>query len=202
MANTTIITTAEYKNLVNPSMTADRDTELQAAINAAAAWFRRVADWELEQTAYTLNLDGNDAIGPSHNVLLAPAKYRPVDHAGTPVTVTEDGTALTVATGYDASADVILVGVDRNERMELVKPNANWSRGYQNVAVTLTAGYASGSIPAEVKQVVIEVSRLFFNMPQMAGKQSKSSRAGARSFEKELSPQSQLYLQAVLEHVA
>lgn len=180
------------KSWINPGMDDSRDEELERLIDTAGAWVKRVADWEADEAAYTLSLDGNDAIGPQRNILLLPSKYRPVTHAATPVTVTEDGSALVVGTGYDTGDDVTLVGADDgNARLELVKQTTPWSSGYQNILVGFTAGYADADeTPFDLKQLVTEVAALMFRTPGWLGKATKSTRGGTLTFEKDLTPQS------------
>lgn len=176
------------KQWTNPKMDSSRDDELDRACLAATDWVKRATLWEVEQAAYTLNLDGNDAIGPRSNVLLVPPRYRPVDHAGTPVTITEDGSALTVTDVYDASKDVYLVGADQNRRLELIKPASPWSPGYANIQVALTAGYASGSVPKDIVRLATEVALLMFQAGNFVGKASRTGRGATISYEKDLSP--------------
>lgn len=177
------------KQWANPSMDSARDDELDRCCDAASDWVKRVANWEIEQASYTLYLNGVDAIGSGCNVLLVPAKYRPVIHSGaTLVTVTEDGSALSVAASYDTTKDVMLLGANFDTRLELAKPSSPWSRGYANVAVSFDAGYASGSVPEDVVQLATEVALLMFRSPNFAGKSSKTGRGGSVSFEKALTP--------------
>jgi len=191
------------KSWANPKMDDSRDEEIERLIDAAGAWVKRVADWEADEAAYTLNLDGRDAIGPGRNILLVPAKYRPVTHATTPVTVTEDGSALVVGTGYDTSDDVTLIGADDgNARLELVKRSSPWSNGYQNVAVGLTAGYADADeTPDDLKQLVTEVAVMMFRSPGWLGKATKSTRGGTLTFEKDLTPLSATLLTRLIEGI-
>lgn len=181
----------DLKRWANPSMDGQRDEELLRCADAATAWFKRVAQWEIESAAHTIYLDGNDAVGSVRNILHVPFKYRPVVHSGeTLVTVSEDGTSLTVGVGYDTDADVIVVNANVEDQCELVKPSTSWSSGYQNITATLTAGYAAASIPDDVTQLVMEATLLMFKSPAWIGKVSQTSQAGSISFEKELTPQS------------
>jgi len=178
------------KQWANPKMDSSRDDELDLACVAATAWVKRAALWEVEETAYTLNLDGCDAIGPSNNVLLVPPRYRPVTHSTTPVTITEDGAALSVTAAYDATKDVYLVGADRNARLELIKPASPWISGYANIQVAFTAGYAAADVPQDIVQLASEVALLMFRAGNFTGKASKTGRGGTISYEKDLSPAS------------
>ena len=191
------------KSWAAPKMDDSRDEELERLIDAAGAWVKRIGQWEADEAAYTLNLDGRDAIGPGRNVLLVPAKYRPVTHATTPVTVTEDDQSLTVGTGYNVTQDVTLVGTDDgNARLELVKRSSPWSGGYQNVVVALTAGYADAdAAPDDLKQLVTEVCVLLFRSPDWIGKATKSTRGGSMTFEKDLTPLSVDLLTRMIEGI-
>jgi len=190
----------DLKSWANPSMDSARDEELTRCVDAAAAWLKTVARWEIEQDEVTIYLDGHDAAGPHDNVLHVPFKYRPVVHSGeTLVTVEEDGSALTVGVGYDTSADVIVVNANEAEQCELVKPSSPWSRGYQNVKAVITAGYAAASIPEDVKQLAMEVSLLMFRSPAWIGKASQTAQAGTVTFQKDLTPQSAALLQRLME---
>jgi hypothetical protein len=154
-----------------------------------------------DETALTVYLDGQARIGPYNNILLLPVKYRPIVHTGSDlVTMTEDGSALNVGVGYDASANVILVGQNVNQRCELVKPLSHWSLGYQNVVVTVPkAGYAAGSIPSDIEQLATEIALLIFRSPSWIGKASKSTRGGSLTYAKDLTPQSVEVLADMIE---
>lgn len=185
-----LITKAEYKQWASPGMNTDRDDELDVLIDAAEEWIEDVADWKVEQDTYTIHLDGNDAIGPSGNILLMPAKYRPVIHTGGDlVTLTEDGSSLSVTATYDTSKDVMLVGANEERRCELVKNSTPWSSGYRNVAVTFKAGYTT--IPSQVKQLARELVHVMLRTPQATLKSGKSTRSGSVSIARQLSAESQ-----------
>jgi hypothetical protein len=184
------------KAWANPSMDSSRDAELTVALDAASEWVKRTAQWDIEEATYTVHLNGHDAIGRSKNVLLLPPRYRPVIHSGGDlVTITEDGSALTVTDSYDTSKDVYLVGANFNTRLEMIKPSSHWSPGYANVEVAFKAGYAAGSIPDDLVQLTIEATILMFRAGNFAGKSSKTGRGGSITYEKDLSPMSILTLE-------
>jgi hypothetical protein len=137
-----------------------------------------------------------------------PPRYRPAHYApGTDeITVTEDGTALVVAVGYSTTADVILRNAnDPRQRLALVRRGTSpqnlladspatpgWAGGVQNIAVTLKAGPATGTAPADLVQAAYELAYLFYDDPTRVGK-SSSSRAGASiTVERDLSKIAQM----------
>lgn len=191
------------KSWANPKLDDVHDEEIERCIDAAGSWIARVAQWEWDEAARTLNLDGREATGPGRNILLVPAKYRPVTHGTTPVTVTEDGSALVVGTGYDTSDDVTLVGADdADARLELVKRSSPWSLGYQNVVVTLTSGYADADeAPNDLRQLATEITVALFRTPGWLGKATKSTRGGTMTYEKDLSPLSAQLLTRLIEGI-
>lgn len=56
----------------------------------------------------------------------------------------------------------------------LLYVNGRWPEGRQNIVVTYTAGYAPGSIPADIEQAVIDLVSLRYKERDRIGFQSKS----------------------------
>lgn len=192
-----LTTFAKVKAWANPAVGSGRDTEITRCITAGDAWIKRTANWDIEKVdGIVETLNGDDAMG---DVLLMPIRYRPVlrDDSNA-VTITEDGTTLTTAASYpdDSSADVYLVGANKQARCELHK-GSPWSRGPANVQVTFNAGEAV--VPLDIEQLANEVALLFLRTPDWLGKSARSSRGGSVSFEKDLTPQSAELIRHLVE---
>lgn len=161
---------------------ADED-QLERLLNVAAEWVQdRTGTKWVQEAGITINVDGTDADGRHGEIIRIPATYRPV----TAVTaVTEDGTALTVASGYSTSADVIVKNLSMWDRQcELIRRTsadlqladalqtyARWRGGVQNIGITFTHGYGT-SWPDRILQAVYHMAWIFHQDPGKIGKQS------------------------------
>lgn len=185
-----LISPAALKSWAAPNMDGQRDEELARICQAAQSWLESRTRRVFEQTAFTRYFDGKDGSGFARRDIFLDPGHRPVVHSGaTLVTVTEDGTALTVATGYSTSAGVILVNANVDAPCILRRNDCDWSGGIQNIAVTYTAGPASTGEAAIVgTQLMLEIAWLMFSSALWVGKTSVSKAGESVSWEKQLSP--------------
>lgn len=129
------------------------DALIDAIIPPICQSLRDACGRDFDQRAYTEVRNGN-----GRQVIYAlnpPIVVSPLP------TVTENGVALVVATGYNTSADVI-VEPDRGKFWRVPGTTAvpsvmfppfipgTWSRGVQNVTLGYTGGYATASLPAHL----------------------------------------------------
>jgi len=124
----------------------ESDDLLNAIIPAVSASIRQWTGFDWDLRAYTERRNGN-GLGQT-TALRAGPPGPPVLAAPAP-TATEDGLALTVATSYSVTADVI---VDL-ERGAFHRRVGRWEPGIQNVVLGYSAGDAVASIPGDVKLV-------------------------------------------------
>lgn len=137
-----LVSLDEVKKYLRLGKTSEHDAELAAIIPAVSEDVRRYTGFDWDLRSYTERRDGQNVRG-----LLALKGGLP----GPPIVsvegVTENGTALVVATAYSTSADVV---VDL-ERGWFYRQGDLWSPGLLNVVLSYTTGYAVASIPADIK---------------------------------------------------
>ena len=191
---TDLTTTAILKAWASPDLDSSRDAELALCVTRASVWVEEQSSWVIGTVTYTAKaFDGDEIRGPN---LFLPTRHR---YVATPSAITENGTALTIATGYDTSADVIATGLlDRNEQARLQR-RGSWSAGLQNIAVTYVAGYAAGSIPADIEQLANEVAWIFFKAPMSIGRSTVTKAGHAATIDKALTPLSLMTLERLRE---
>jgi len=150
-----LVTRDEVKKYLRLGKTSEHDEELAAIIPAVSEDVRRYTGFDWDVRSYTERRDGQNI-----RALLALKGGLP----GPPIVsvegVTENGSALVVATEYSTSADVVVdlergwfyrrggttpVGGDFGSTAGL------WSPGLLNVVLSYTTGYAVASIPADIK---------------------------------------------------
>lgn len=191
-----LATVADIASWIGKDIAAERQGEATDDITAAQAWIARAAglrSLEKESSAVTIYLDGEDACGED---LWLPADVRPMWHSGSDLmTVTEDGTSLTVATGYSTTAGVTISGANQFKRVCLYR-TGGWSKSLrQNIAVACKVGWHLDTgvliVPTDVKRLVIETAWLIFNSFAWVGKQNVSKSGAAVSLENDLSPAAQ-----------
>jgi hypothetical protein len=174
---------------------------LESAIASAVSWVERAGGRRsLDKKRITVTIDGHSAAG-SPNLWL-PRDLRPVWHVEDTddvVEIVEDGSALTVAGGYSASADVRISGVNEDSPVLLYRCGG-WSCDRQNIVVELTVGWdgtppdAEGVLPeilpmpASIRQLVIETAWLTFNSAEWVGRQNVSKAGAAITISNSLSP--------------
>lgn len=180
-----LTTLTKVKDWYNGQINESRDAELTLAISRASAWIARVTGRIIENddTTYTERFDGAEAYG-GDTLYLLPGR-RPVVFAD--VAVTEDGTALTTAQGYNATAGVWVVNAGE-DRQCILKRNGVWSSGFgmQNIVVTYKCGYTT--IPVDIEQLANEVSLLFYLSPKWVGSSSVAREGASTVWEKSLTP--------------
>lgn len=187
-----LTTVATVKAWGEPTLDSRNDDVLSDCIDAAEALIERVTGRVLNQASFTRYFSGGEAVGRGRDTIYLQQGHRPVIHSGGDlVTVTEDGSALTVAVGYSATANVILSGVNEDKQCALRRNYSVWSNAaYDNITVTYKAGWTTSTVPNDVKQLIAEVAWLIFRSPGWLGKASTSKAGTAVSFEKDLTPQS------------
>lgn len=151
---TDLITKAEVKAFGKITGSSE-DAILAAIIPAVSEAIRDWTAFDWDQRTYSEIRNGNGQ--PGMHAQKAGKPGPPM--TGTP-TVQENGTTLIVATGYSATADVI---VDLDEGLFYRRPGTTslqvtgfpgrWAVGVQNLVFTYQSGYAQASIPGDIKLV-------------------------------------------------
>src|SRR5262245_32622822 len=139
----------------------------------------------------TIFLDGSGGrvAGRYGEVLYLP--YRPVVSV---TSVKENGVALTLATGYTTTADVVRVLSEgkliRRPTQTVADPAGfaatGWSAGVQNIEVAWKPGYAV--VPYDVEQACVELTWLMYRESRRQGKQSLSRGGMSLNFVRDLAP--------------
>lgn len=184
-----VLSWVKKDNTFDPS----RQSELERCIASASRVLARITGRQLERVTRSFSLDGNDMSGCG-DVLRLPRGDRPVIHTTTPnlVTVTEDGVALTVATGYSVSAGVILRGANADSPCELIRNGCAWSPGFQNILVGYKCGWALDvtddpqPVPEDVIQLANCMAWMMLVEPSWIGKQNVSAAGAAVSISSDL----------------
>jgi len=175
-----------------------REPALEAAIAAATSWVEREGGRRsLEKKRVTVTIDGSRAEGYGRTDLWLPSDLRPVWHLAPDdlVAVSEDGAALTMASGYSSSADVRVRNANEDSPVMLFR-YGGWYADRQNVVASLTVGWDTDPaatfmpLPAAVRQLVVELSWSMFNGATKLGKSSVSKSGASVSIEDSLSPAS------------
>ena len=199
-----IVSVALLKQWASPDMGLGRDAELQLCLDAAVAWLESSTGYRLAQASRTLILDGARAEGEGGDVLFIPRYYPGVIHLpanSVNVVVKENGTTLTVATGYSTTAGVLLRGANERAETRLIRYGGPWVAEYQNIEVTFKSGYAvediSGSSPAakqlppaDLQHLIRELAWLTYMSPNWIGKGSETKSGQSMTWEKSLTPAS------------
>jgi len=176
-----LLTLDEAKKYLRISKSSQHDAELPALIGAVSEDIRTFTgfDW-LEQTLTELR-NGNCQAG-----LTALKAGRPGPPITSVTSVKENGVALTVATAYSATADVV-VDVTRGT---FTRQGGIWAEGVLNVELVYVAGTAVAAIPADIKLVAREAVGIFFKRmdTKWQGISSRSSGQGSVSIIDELPP--------------
>jgi hypothetical protein len=196
------VTIADVDTWRRKSTAQEHQGSLELAIDAAVSWVEREGGRRsIEKKTVTVTLDGSRADGHTRSDLWLPPDVRPVWHTTTPnvVAVSEDGSSLTVAAGYSASADVIVHGANEDVPVMLYR-RGGWYPGRRNVAVTLVVGYdvtpptpegvfpSVLPLPSSIRQLIIEAAWLTFNSEAWLGHQNVSRAGAAVTISNELSP--------------
>jgi hypothetical protein len=177
------------------------DAVLDSMVAAAIDWLEEECGRTIKAKTVTILLDGDDALpyGSQYESLMIPETYRPVAYP-TGFSVKEDGATLLIGSGYDPSKDV-LVRDGNSEKRRAMLLRSSWSPGAQNVEVTFTAGYADGSCPSRILQIIREVAWMFYSSPAWLGKSHQTGSNGGVTFEKELTPMTKAAIQSLREGI-
>jgi hypothetical protein len=171
----------DFSSWIKKDLDATVQEELVACIAAAQAWIAREAglrSLEKESAAKTEYLDG--ALLPNNEDAWLPMSVRPVWHTGTSdaMTVTENGTSLTVATAFSSGAGVVVAGANSLDRVRIYREGGWSNSGRQNIAVSCKVGFdasttaSTNPLPYDVKRLVMGVAWKLFNQPAVAGRSS------------------------------
>lgn len=177
MALTTI---AKIKTLYAPALGTEQDSELTAALGYADAWLKRRTNRPMESASYTEYFSGRG----QETLALRPGRQPVLHDSTTPVTATENGSSLTLATGYNTSAHAILEGVNEDRQCLLHSNQSHFTSGVQNIAVTYTAGWST--IPVDVEWLASLLAWHIFSTKAWQGKASATAGRGSVSWEKDL----------------
>lgn len=192
----------KLKDWADPALSSVRDTALVRCIEAASSYINALR--QVEQTDYTEHLSGSDAYGRINEYLDLPSAHTPVRWPSVPPAtflVFENAEPLEVATGYSASADVLLRSANVRGRCTLVRNGVGWYKGYENITVVYQAGYAADAIPVEIEQLANELALFFFRSPDGIGKSSQAQVGTSASWEKSLSEPAQVLLNRLRDGV-
>lgn len=188
-----LITLDEAKAYLRLKRTSDHDAELQAIIPAVSEDVRTYTGFDWDQQTYTELRNGNGQ--PSLAALKAGRPGPPISSV---VSVKENGVALTVATSYSATADVIVDLVrgtfTRRPGSIPASPSGSWpvpgrwSEGVLNLELVYQTGYAVASIPADIKLPVKYACGVFLKHidSKWIGLQSRSAGQGNVTLVEEL----------------
>ena len=161
MSDGLIITLDEFKAWLGPEAlkSSEKDDILSAFI---------LAGEEAVRTMCSQNFDRRTYANEYHNgqgKLHIKARELPVLASPLP-TVTENGTALVVAAGYSATADVTFnpdTGWFTRQATTMTTPGGavtpvslvgGWAPGWNNLALGYTAGYLLGAAPADLRLLI------------------------------------------------
>lgn len=155
--------------------------------------------WEV--TTISDVLDGDSASG-KHGQILFLRRF-PVTYPTDPITITENGVALTVGAGYSTSANVIVKNAGAERTCQLIRQGSNlpwygsssyalWSPGCQNITVSYKAGYTT--IPTRIKSVAKELAWLIYQRGRYTGVELVSAEGTSRKLISSLSDFSQAIL--------
>lgn len=199
---TPVVVVADFDAWRGRATAQEKQGAVEAAIAVATSWVERAAGRRsLAKTgALTITLDGERAEGRRRTDLWLPPDFRPVWHL-TPdlVTVSENGSALTIAAGYSSSADVLIRNANEDRPVMLYRLGG-WYPDRQNVVATLKVGWdatppdvdgnppAVLPLPASIRQLVLEATLLTFNSADWMGHHNVSRAGAAVTLENELSP--------------
>ena len=176
-----LLTLDETKKYLRIGKTSEHDAELPLLISAVSEDIRTFTGFDWLQQAVTEHRNGNDQAA-----LTALKAGRPGPPITSVTSVKENGVALTVATSYSASADVIA----DLARGVFTRQGGVWCPGVLNVELVYQAGAAVAAIDADIKLVAREAVAIFFKRmdTKWQGISSRSSGQGSVSIIDELPP--------------
>lgn len=186
-----LVTFAELQNWVSgalgPSEVMDPKAQSsgEECLKAAQSFVERRCNRILEKlgTAVTVILDGNESGGRDCEVLFLPKNHRPVALGGSDtVVVTENGTTLTVGSGFSTAYDVLVQNAGQDAQARLLRCSRGWTQGRQNIAATYKYG---GAVDMD-KHLIKQLAWLFYREPKLLGMVSKSKSGSSVSVESKL----------------
>jgi hypothetical protein len=175
-----LLTLDEAKKYLRIGKTSQHDAELPALIAAVSADIQTYTGFDWLQATQTELRNGN-----GQAALTALKAGRPGPPITSVTSVKEDGVALTFATVYSATADVLV---------DLVRGTftrkGGWCPGVLNLELVYVAGDVVASIPSDIKLVAREAVAIFFKRldAKWQGISSRSSGQGSVSIVEELPP--------------
>jgi hypothetical protein len=187
MAGFQLATSADLSKWVDiGGGTAPEDIEL--CMQAATLNMIRRTGRDFERKAITETRHGSRADGASGEILRLSAAHAPIDLTVAP-TVTENGVALTVASSYSASAQVLVDAGERNGALpglpRLIRQGVAWALGTNNIVVTWTGGFAA-PYPVDLIRCCTYLGWDISKTPTRMNKSSRSaSQGGSTSFDPE-----------------
>lgn len=177
---------------IQEDLETDKAEELLTRLwGAGLKLIEELASRTLRETDVTETLDGSGPRvgGSSRELLQLDLRYKPITQV---TSVTENGVALTVGTGYDTSkqciADVLRGRVIRQPLPTSANRTAlGWAEGYQNIQVVFTGGFTADTVPANVMQLIYEAALWYYKHPDFLAKASRSKHTSSQTFLQELS---------------
>ncbi len=166
------------------------DDVLARLIVAASDWLEgetsRVFVSPVSDVTIFLDGSGSKVTGRYDEVLYLP--FRPVVSV---TSVKENGLALTLASGYTTTADVVKVLDDgklvrRPTQAAVDTTSVGWAAGVQNLEVAYKPGYAV--VPTDVEQACVELTWLMYRESRRQGRESMSRGGMSINFVRDLAP--------------
>lgn len=184
------------------SVTGVNDAVLTACVAAAGEVIIDESTRIWEKAAGLVDtFDGDDAFGPSGELLVL-RRFPVIYNVSTdPLTVSENGKTLAATAGYTTTADVVIKGVGIENKAVLIRRNVSagplpsllgWAPGKQNVTVTYNAGFAA--VPERIKFVAKELSWLMYQEGRKVGVDNVAQAGSSRALVHKLSALSQQIL--------
>lgn len=188
-----------YGRITDPDLTTV-NALLDRLVSTASEMIRSWTSRQIVRKVYTAEAyDGAEATRGSTRLYL---REYPVNSV---TTILENGTALSVATGYSTTADTILIPTEGIlvRQGGGVAPNAyrsgRWNAGLQNVIVTYNAGYdyprvgtppayLGTDLPFDIEQAATELTVLMFNEGKRIGEGGRNFAGWSVNYVRELNP--------------
>lgn len=164
------------------------DAELDNCLYAATAQIQGITGRRFEYASITETLSGRNVRGRNRDVLPLSLSLAPIDKA-VPVTVTENGVALTTSFSYSLSAGVIVEpGPDVLppwQPMLRRQGCVSWADGNSNIVATWSGGFKANGVPvpADLIKLCCWFAWDIFESPTRSQKTSRSSGGSSASYE-------------------
>lgn len=184
---------------------ANVDTLIDRLVTASSEIIKRLTSRRLVKATYTSEFYDGDRAGKGRTELWL--REFPVNSV---VSVKENGNALVVATGYNPTADVLLVGQEGYLIRQIgttgtayYRPGrgAGWAPGRQNIELTYTAGWdyprvgtagvapwLDTDLPFDIEQAATELTVLLFNERNRIGDGGKTFEKWTVNYIRKLNP--------------